>query len=65
MIDLALFESMFSVLGPLAAEYAVSGKVRPRIGSRSKNAAPRGVYLTRGGKYLAVSGSTPKMATCS
>ncbi|HEY6042712.1 MAG TPA: CoA transferase [Anaerolineae bacterium] len=62
VIDLALFESMFSVLGPLAAEYAVSGKVRPRIGSRSKNAAPRGVYLTQDGKYLAVSGSTPKMA---
>lgn len=61
-IDLALFESIFSVLGPLAAEYATSGRVRPRSGSRSKNAAPRGVYRTRDEKYIAVSGSTPKMA---
>ena len=61
-IDLSLFESLFSVLGPLAAEYATSGKVRPRIGSRSKNAAPRGVYRTRDEKFIAVSGATPKMA---
>lgn len=61
-IDLALFESIFSVLGPLAAEYAVSGAVRSRQGSRSKNAAPRGVYGTRDGQWIAVSGSTPKMA---
>jgi formyl-CoA transferase len=61
-IDLALFEALFSVLGPLAAEYAALGKVRPRLGSRSRNAAPRGVYRTRDGGWLAVSGSTPKMA---
>jgi len=62
VIDVALFESLFSLLGPLAAEYAASGRLRGRNGSRSKNAGPRGCYPTSDGRYVAVSGSTPKMA---
>jgi len=62
VIDVALFESLFSVLGPLAAEYAASGRVRERNGSRSKNAGPRGCFRTSDGRFIAVSGSTPKMA---
>ena len=62
VVDVALFESLFSVLGPLAAEYAASGRVRERNGSRSKNAGPRGCYRTSDGRFIAVSGSTPKMA---
>jgi crotonobetainyl-CoA:carnitine CoA-transferase CaiB-like acyl-CoA transferase len=62
MIDVALFESLFSLLGPLPAEYAVTGKVRLRQGSRSKNSGPRGAYQTSDGEWIAVSGSTPKMA---
>ncbi len=62
IIDVALFESLFSTLGPLAAEYATLGKVRLRQGSRSRNAGPRGAYQTADGEWIAVSGSTPKMA---
>lgn len=62
VVDVSLFESLFSVLGPLAAEYAASGRVRERNGSRSKNAGPRGCYRTSDGRFIAVSGSTPKMA---
>ena len=62
VIDLALFESLFSLLGPLPAEYAALGKVRSRNGSRSKNAGPRGCYRTSDDRWVAVSGSTPKMA---
>jgi crotonobetainyl-CoA:carnitine CoA-transferase CaiB-like acyl-CoA transferase len=62
VIDVSLFESLFSLLGPLAAEYAASGRLRERNGSRSKNAGPRGCYPTSDGRYVAVSGSTPKMA---
>ena len=61
-IDLALFESLFSLLGPLPAEYASLGRVRGRDGSRSKNAGPRGCYQTLDGRWIAVSGSTPRMA---
>jgi crotonobetainyl-CoA:carnitine CoA-transferase CaiB-like acyl-CoA transferase len=62
VVDVALFESLFSLLGPLAAEYAALGRLRERNGSRSKNAGPRGCYRTSDGRYIAVSGSTPKMA---
>ena len=62
VVDVALFESLFSMLGPLAAEYSAHGTVRERIGSRSKNSSPRGCYPTSDGRWIAVSGSTPKMA---
>jgi crotonobetainyl-CoA:carnitine CoA-transferase CaiB-like acyl-CoA transferase len=62
VIDVSLFESLFSLLGPLPAEYAALGRERIREGSRSKNAGPRGCYRTRDGRWIAVSGSTPKMA---
>lgn len=62
VVDVALFESLFSLLGPLAAEYATLGRLRERTGSRSRNAGPRGCYATSDGRYVAVSGSTPKMA---
>ena len=62
VIDISLFESLFSVLGPLAAEYATLGTVRERSGSRSRNSGPRGCYQTADGRWIAVSGSTPKMA---
>jgi crotonobetainyl-CoA:carnitine CoA-transferase CaiB-like acyl-CoA transferase len=62
VIDVALFESLFSLLGPLPAEYATLGRLRQRNGSKSRNAGPRGCYRTRDGRWIAVSGSTPKMA---
>jgi crotonobetainyl-CoA:carnitine CoA-transferase CaiB-like acyl-CoA transferase len=62
VIDLSLFESLFSLLGPLSAEYTALGKTRSRSGSRSRNAGPRGCYRTQDGGWIAVSGSTPKMA---
>ena len=62
VIDLALFEGLYSILGPLAAEYDALGLVRTRQGSQSLNAAPRGMYVTSDGAWLAVSASTPTMA---
>src|SRR5438876_843658 len=62
VVDVALFESLFSLLGPLPAEYATLGRLRERNGSKSRNAGPRGCYRTRDGRWIAVSGSTPKMA---
>ena len=61
-IDLSLFESLFSMLGPLPAEYASMGRVRTRAGSQSNNAGPRGCFRTSDGGWIAVSGSTPRMA---
>lgn len=61
VIDLSLFEPLFSVLGPLAALYELTGDVPVRTGSRSRTSAPRNVYRCSDGQYLALSGSTQVM----
>lgn len=62
VVDLSLLEPLLSILGPDAAEYRVSGKVKPRSGNRASITAPRNVYRTRDGHYLALSASTEAMA---
>jgi crotonobetainyl-CoA:carnitine CoA-transferase CaiB-like acyl-CoA transferase len=62
VIDLSLLEPMFSVLGPEAAIYKTTGKVKERSGSASNTASPRNVYRCADGKYVALSGSTPQVA---
>src|SRR5262245_17151379 len=62
VVDVSLFESLFSLLGPVAADYAASNEVRTRLGNHSGNSGPRGCYVTNDGHWIAVSGSTPKMA---
>ena len=57
VIDLSLFEPFFSILGPWAASYKISGKVPKRIGNRSNVAAPRGIYKTKDNKYVSLSAS--------
>ena len=62
VIDLPLLDPLFALLGPQAANYRLTGKVRERTGSRSNNAAPRNVYRCKDGKFVALSASTQKMA---
>jgi len=62
VIDLPLLDPLFAVLGPQAANYRLSGKVKPRTGSRSTNSGPRNAYLCKDGKYVGLSASTQKMA---
>ncbi len=62
VIDLPLLDPLFAVLGPQAANYRLTGKVKPRTGSRSSNSGPRNAYRCRDGKYVGLSASTQKMA---
>ena len=62
VIDLPLLDPLFAVLGPQAAKYRLTGKVKPRTGSRSTNAGPRNAYLCKDGHYVCLSASTQKMA---
>ena len=62
VIDLSLLESIFSVLGPEAGIYAVTGKVKERSGSASNTSSPRNVYRCADGQYVAVSASIQAMA---
>ncbi|MBI4191113.1 MAG: CoA transferase [Betaproteobacteria bacterium] len=61
VIDLPLFDPLFSCMGPQAASYKASGKIRQRTGSRSATVAPRNVYAARDSKWVCLSASTQVM----
>lgn len=60
-IDLSLFDSMLSCVGPDPASYLLTGRMCQRAGSRSETAAPRNVYQTREGEWVALSATTQGM----
>jgi crotonobetainyl-CoA:carnitine CoA-transferase CaiB-like acyl-CoA transferase len=62
VIDLPLLDPIFSILGPEAALYQLTKKIEPRVGSRSNNTAPRNVYETKDGRFIAISASIQSMA---
>jgi crotonobetainyl-CoA:carnitine CoA-transferase CaiB-like acyl-CoA transferase len=62
VIDLSLLEPIFSTLGPEAAIYRRTGKVKQRVGNGSNTSAPRNIYRCSDGGYVALSGSTQAMA---
>ena len=62
VIDLPLYDPLFAIMGPQAAQYRLTGKLKPRTGSRSTNSSPRNAYRCEDGKYVGLSGSTQTMA---
>jgi crotonobetainyl-CoA:carnitine CoA-transferase CaiB-like acyl-CoA transferase len=63
VIELSLFDSMLSILGPQAANFKLTGKVKPRTGSRSTTNAPRNVYKTSDDRWMCLSASTQATAS--
>jgi formyl-CoA transferase len=61
VIDIPLLDPLFSILGPQAANFRLTGKVKPRTGSRSTNSAPRNVYRTADNRWVCLSASTQSM----
>lgn len=62
VIDLPLLDPLFAVLGPQAANFRLTGKAKPRVGSGSTNSGPRNAYRTSDGLWVCLSASTQKMA---
>ena len=62
VVDLALIEPILAALGPQPLWYDQLGHVQPRTGNRSPNNAPRGVYRTADGSWVAVSTSAQSVA---
>jgi crotonobetainyl-CoA:carnitine CoA-transferase CaiB-like acyl-CoA transferase len=62
VVDVPLLDPLFAILGPQAANYRLTGKVKQRTGSRSTNSAPRNVYRTRDDRWVCLSASTQGMA---
>jgi formyl-CoA transferase len=58
VVDLSLYEPLFSILGPQAIEYQQTGVVQTRHGNRSRRTSPRNAYRTRDDRWVALSGGT-------
>ena len=61
VVDLPLLDPLLAVLGPQAANLRLTGKLKPRTGSRSTNIAPRNAYLCSDGHFVALSGAVQTM----
>jgi formyl-CoA transferase len=62
VIDLAIIEPILHVLGPQIPVYEAMGIVDERPGNRSVINAPRNTYLTKDGRWVAVSTSAQNIA---
>lgn len=62
VIDLALLEAMQAIMGPESLVLNITGRIKERVGSSSNTAAPRDVYRTRDGQYVALSASIQTLA---
>ena len=62
VIDLSLFEPIFSTIASEAAKTRLTGEATMRAGNQSTHAAPRNVYRCRDGGFVALSGSMQSMA---
>lgn len=62
VVDVSLIEPLLMLLGPQVAAWELLGLLQPRTGNRSTHNAPRNVYRTADGSYVAVSSSATSIA---
>ena len=62
IVDTSLIEPLMTLLGPQAAAWELLGEIQPRSGNRSVHNAPRNVYGTADGSWVAVSASATSVA---
>ncbi len=62
VIDLSLFEPIFSTIASEAAKTMLTGEATMRAGNQSTHTAPRNVYACSDGGFVALSGSMQSMA---
>ncbi|MGI9621330.1 MAG: CaiB/BaiF CoA transferase family protein [Acidimicrobiales bacterium] len=62
VVDLSILEPLAMALGPHVVTYDQTGRVAARSGNRSANNAPRNLYLTGDGNWVAVSTSADAVA---
>jgi crotonobetainyl-CoA:carnitine CoA-transferase CaiB-like acyl-CoA transferase len=61
MIDVALYEPLFAILGYQSTLYDQLGVIQERTGSRSIHSAPRNIYKTKDDHWVAISTNTPSI----
>lgn len=62
MIDLSLLEPILTAVGPAPTVFHRTGRILERQGNRSSNNAPRNLYRTSDGHWLAISTSANAVA---
>ena len=62
VIDLSLLEPLVGILGPGPSAFDQLGTIAGRHGNRSPNNAPRNTYLTKDGRWVAISASATSVA---
>ncbi len=62
VVDTSLVEPLLTLLGPQVAAWELLGELQPRTGNRSSHNAPRNVYATADGSWVAVSASATSIA---
>ncbi len=62
VVDISLFEPIFSLISVSAAQFRLTGEPMRRNGNQSTHAAPRNIYACADGHYVAMSGSMQTMA---
>ncbi len=61
-IDLSILEPLVSIMSPQPSVYDKTGELPARMGNKSDLNAPRNLYRTRDGKWIAMSTSTTQIA---
>ena len=62
VVDTSLIEPLMTLLGPQVTAYDLLGELQPRTGNRSSHNAPRNLYPTADGSWVAVSASATSIA---
>ena len=62
VVDLSLFEPIFSTIASQATKYMATGELTSRTGNESSHTAPRNLYRCSDGKFVSMSGSMQVMA---
>jgi crotonobetainyl-CoA:carnitine CoA-transferase CaiB-like acyl-CoA transferase len=57
VVDFAIYEPLFTLLGPQVVDYDQLGLIQERNGSRLPFTAPRNTYRTKDDKWVSISGS--------
>lgn len=61
LVDVALYESVFSLLEGILPEYDLTGVIRERTGSTLPGIAPSNTYMCKDGKHIVIGGNGDKI----
>lgn len=62
VIDVSIWESLYSMLGPNALVYHLTGEPPTRLGNKTTTSAPRNTYKTKDDRWVAIAGGTQTTA---